>query len=68
MSARKPPRSIGTPQLHFCIETEREEDRRWIAEIGEIPGVLSYGESEKQAKAKAHALALRVNADKVERY
>lgn len=62
MSTRKPPRSINIPKLHFFIETEREEDGRWIAEINEIPGVLSYGRTEKQAKAKAYALALRVIA------
>jgi hypothetical protein len=44
------------------IETEREEDGRWIAEINEIPGVLAYGKTERQAKAKAYALALRVVA------
>jgi len=43
-----------------------EEDGRWIAEIKEIPGVLSYGKTEGQAKAKAYALALRVIADEVE--
>jgi predicted RNase H-like HicB family nuclease len=52
--------------MHFRIETEREEDGRWIAEISEIPGVLSYAKTEQQAKAKAYALALRVIADEVE--
>lgn len=48
------------------VETERETDGRWIAEIPEIPGVLAYGVSEAEAKAKAQALALRVVADRLE--
>jgi predicted RNase H-like HicB family nuclease len=65
MRSKKPPRSV-TPKLYFRIETGREEDGRWIAEISEIPGVLSYGRTERQAKARAYALALRVIADRVE--
>jgi predicted RNase H-like HicB family nuclease len=48
------------------IEIEREEDGRWIAEIPELPGVVVYGETRKQAIAKAEALALRVMADRLE--
>jgi predicted RNase H-like HicB family nuclease len=48
------------------IETEREEDGRWIAEVPALPGVLVYGHDEKGARAKAKALALRVIADRVE--
>jgi predicted RNase H-like HicB family nuclease len=33
--------------LQFNIETERESDGRWIAEVREIPGALAYGKSEK---------------------
>ncbi len=60
MSARKPPRSTRPATMHFRIETEKEVDGRWIAEISEIPGVLAYGKTQGQAKAKAYALALRV--------
>jgi predicted RNase H-like HicB family nuclease len=52
--------------VRFSIETEREEDGRWIAEITDIPGVLAYGSTEDEAKANAYALALRVIADQVE--
>ena len=48
------------------IEIEREEDDRWIAEIPELPGVMVYGDTRKQAIAKAEALALRVMADRLE--
>ncbi len=50
----------------FTIEFERETDGRWIAEIQELPGVLSYGKSREEALAKAEALALRVIADQLE--
>jgi predicted RNase H-like HicB family nuclease len=45
--------------LQFSIETERETDGRWIAEIPEIPGALAYGRTQDEAKANAHALALQ---------
>jgi predicted RNase H-like HicB family nuclease len=48
------------------IETEREEDGRWLAEVPALPGVLSYGVSDTKARAKATALALRVIAERVE--
>ena len=47
------------------VETEREEDGRWIAEAPALPGVLSYGDTEAQARAKVRALALRVIADRL---
>jgi len=45
------------------LETEREEDGRWIAEVPDLPGVMVYGQSRQEAVAKAEALALRVIAD-----
>jgi predicted RNase H-like HicB family nuclease len=48
------------------IETELEEDGRWIAEVSALPGVLAYGTSEAEARAKATALALRVIADRLD--
>jgi predicted RNase H-like HicB family nuclease len=48
------------------IETEREVDGRWIADVTELPGVLAYGESRDDAIAKVKALALRVMADRLE--
>jgi predicted RNase H-like HicB family nuclease len=53
--------------LRFNIETEREDDGRWIAEITNLPGVLAYGRTAEEARAKAYALALRVIADRVEK-
>ena len=51
---------------HLKIETEREEDGRWVAEIPELPGVLAYGATPVKAGARAKALALRVLAERME--
>jgi predicted RNase H-like HicB family nuclease len=48
------------------IESEKEDDGRWIAEVPALPGVLAYGNSESEARAKAQALALRVIADRLD--
>ncbi|MGD9866461.1 MAG: type II toxin-antitoxin system HicB family antitoxin [Hyphomicrobiales bacterium] len=48
------------------IDCEQEADGRWIAEIPALPGVLAYGASEAEARARAKVLALRVIADRVE--
>lgn len=50
----------------FTIETELEDDGRWIAEVVEIPGALVYGSTADEAIAKVQALALRVLAKRVE--
>lgn len=52
--------------MNFKVEVDREDDGRWIAEVAELPGVLVYADSAKQAQAKAQALALRVLADRLE--
>lgn len=50
----------------LSIETEHEEDGRWIAEVPELPGVLVYGATEAEARTRVAALALRVIADRIE--
>lgn len=50
----------------MIVETEREEDGRWIAEIQELPGALVYGNSRDEAIARVKALALRVMADRLD--
>ena len=54
------------PHIVYKVETELETDGRWIAEIPDLPGVMAYGLSEKEAVASAQALALRVLADRIE--
>jgi predicted RNase H-like HicB family nuclease len=50
----------------LSIETELETDGRWIAEIPELPGVMVYGQNQREAVLKAQALALRVIAERLE--
>ena len=52
--------------MHLTIETEQEDDGRWIAEIAQLPGVLAYGATAEEASAKAEILALRVLAERLE--
>ena len=52
--------------MRFKVELEREQDGRWIAEVPELPGVLAYGQTSAEAKARVQALALRVVADRLE--
>jgi predicted RNase H-like HicB family nuclease len=52
--------------MTFNVEIEQEEDGRWIGEVVELPGVLAYGASPEDARAKVQALALRVVAERLE--
>jgi predicted RNase H-like HicB family nuclease len=49
-----------------ALKSSKKEDGRWIAEIDELPGVLAYGKTAEDTRAKAQALALRVLADRLE--
>ncbi|MGF1451623.1 MAG: type II toxin-antitoxin system HicB family antitoxin [Opitutales bacterium] len=48
------------------VETEQEEDGRWLAEVGDLPGVLAYAATRTDAINRAEALALRVIADRLD--
>jgi predicted RNase H-like HicB family nuclease len=50
----------------LIIETDREDDGRWIAEVAALPGALAYGQTREEAIARVQALALRVLADRLE--
>jgi predicted RNase H-like HicB family nuclease len=52
--------------MDLSIETELEEDGRWIAEVPQLPGVLAYGATAEEAAAKAEVLTLRVLAERLE--
>jgi predicted RNase H-like HicB family nuclease len=38
--------------MHYSIEFEQEDDGRWIAEIPEMPGVMAYGQTEREAEER----------------
>jgi len=48
------------------VETDREDDGRWLAEVPELPGALAYGVTEEEARQKVEALALRILADRLD--
>lgn len=50
----------------MVIEVEQEADGRWIAEVMDLSGVMTYGKTREEAVARAKALALRVMADRLE--
>jgi predicted RNase H-like HicB family nuclease len=50
--------------LHdLIVETEQEEDGRWIAEVPAIPGALAYGKTREEAIETVRALAAEVLAE-----
>jgi predicted RNase H-like HicB family nuclease len=52
--------------MNLKIEVEREADDRWIADVVELPGCMTYGKTRDDALSKVKALALRVLADRLE--
>ncbi|MFH2115379.1 MAG: type II toxin-antitoxin system HicB family antitoxin [Spirochaetota bacterium] len=48
------------------VETEREDDGLWIAEIPEIPGAMVHGADRAKAKQAVESLASRILADRLE--
>jgi len=52
--------------MRLTIRLLQEADGRWIADVPELPGVSTYGQSQDEATTKAKALALRVIAEEIE--
>jgi predicted RNase H-like HicB family nuclease len=52
--------------MTFRIEIAREDDDRWLAEVVELPGVLTYGTRRRRPSQRVQALALRVIAERLE--
>ncbi len=50
--------------MDFNVECELEIDGRWIAEIPQLQGVMTYGETKNEAKSKAETLALEVQSER----
>ena len=51
--------------MQFTLETEKETDSNWIAEVVEIPGVMKCGTNRQDAIRQAQALALRVIGERI---
>lgn len=52
--------------MSLKIESEREDDGRWLAEVMDLSGAMAYGATREEAVARAQALALRIIADRLE--
>ena len=52
--------------MKLNIETEQEQDGRWLAEVPDLPGVMAYGGTRAEAVQKVEALTLRVLAHRLE--
>ncbi len=64
------PISESTPPgpgfIEVLIETDVEEDGRWVADVVDLPGVMCYGATHDEAIQNAKALAKRVLHEQVE--
>lgn len=52
--------------MPLTIEVELEDDGRWLAEVPELPGVLTYGQTRQEAIEKVQVVSLRVLADRLD--
>ena len=68
MATQPKPPQLPPPEdtESFKVDYEQEEDGRWLADIPELPGVMAYGATKRDAEVAAVALALRVLADRTE--
>lgn len=56
-------RDMAAPH-RLRVEAEQEEDGSCLAEVVALPGVLAYGATPEEARARAEAPALHVLADR----
>jgi predicted RNase H-like HicB family nuclease len=56
----------GGEYQSLSIEYEQETDGRWLAEVPDLPGVMAYANTKRDAEIAVTALALRVIADRSE--
>ncbi len=52
--------------MRFTVEIEQETDGRWIAEVLDVPGALSYSLTPEDAANRARKLARRVWEDEAQ--
>jgi predicted RNase H-like HicB family nuclease len=52
--------------VQLTIQIEQEGDGRWLAEVPELPGVLTYGQTRQEAIDRVQVLSLQVLADRLE--
>jgi predicted RNase H-like HicB family nuclease len=52
--------------MRLTVRLLREADGQWIADVTELPGVATYGQSQEETTTRAKALALRGIAEVIE--
>ncbi len=52
--------------MKLTIEFQQESDRRWIAAVPQLPGLIVYCDTRARAAQLAMAFAFRVLADQIE--
>ncbi len=52
--------------MPLTVEVEQEDDGRWLAEVPELPGVLTYGQTRQEAIDRVQALCLRILAERLD--
>lgn len=60
------PDAATVTNMTLHVETDLENDGRWIGAVRELPGVLVYADTRDGAVNGAVALALRVLAERAE--
>jgi predicted RNase H-like HicB family nuclease len=53
------------PLVTYFIDTEQEEDGRWIAEVPNLHGVMVYRQTEDEAMRAVAILAMQVITDRM---
>ena len=51
--------------MQLVIELDREDDGRWIADVGQLPGVMCYGATCDEAVRNVELLGIEVIADRI---
>lgn len=52
--------------MRYVVEVDQEADGRWIADVPDLPGVMSYGATREEAIGTVKALAFRAIAERVQ--
>ena len=52
--------------MGLAIETEREVDGRWLAEVPALPGTMIYGQTREEVITRVEVMALRTITDRLE--
>jgi predicted RNase H-like HicB family nuclease len=52
--------------VSLTIQVEQDDDGRWLAEVPDLPGVLTYGQTRREAIERVQVLSLRVLADRLD--